>query len=127
MIVRAAWRMAPVLGPRAACLSAPHTRTSRFLTTKAAANRSPASSPIVCLLLGGPGAGKGTQCERLVERFDLHHLSIGELLRKELSIYHELTKVNLVVRAHTGGVLVRAHAGGVLVCAHAQALYWCAI
>jgi len=34
-------------------------------------------------VMGGPGSGKGTQCERLVEKFHLTHLSAGELLRKE--------------------------------------------
>lgn len=33
------------------------------------------------VLLGAPGAGKGTQASRLAERMDLPHLSTGELLR----------------------------------------------
>ena len=33
------------------------------------------------VLLGAPGAGKGTQSQRLVERFHFPHLSTGELLR----------------------------------------------
>jgi adenylate kinase family enzyme len=37
----------------------------------------------VFFVLGGPGSGKGTQCERLMKEFDLCHLSAGELLRKE--------------------------------------------
>lgn len=35
----------------------------------------------VFFVLGGPGAGKGTQCERLVERYPCLHFSVGELLR----------------------------------------------
>ena len=31
----------------------------------------------------GPGAGKGTQCEKLSKDFGMIHLSAGELLRKE--------------------------------------------
>jgi UMP-CMP kinase len=31
----------------------------------------------------GPGAGKGTQCEKLSEEFGIKHLSAGELLREE--------------------------------------------
>lgn len=34
-------------------------------------------------VLGGPGAGKGTQCSRLVDRYGFTHLSAGDLLRAE--------------------------------------------
>ncbi|KAF8553394.1 UMP-CMP kinase [Imleria badia] len=37
----------------------------------------------VIYVLGGPGAGKGTQCSRLVEDFNFSHLSAGDLLRAE--------------------------------------------
>jgi len=37
----------------------------------------------VVFVLGGPGAGKGTQCGRLVEDFNFCHLSAGDLLRAE--------------------------------------------
>ena len=37
----------------------------------------------VIFVLGGPGAGKGTQCGRLVKEFDFCHLSAGDLLRAE--------------------------------------------
>ena len=33
---------------------------------------------------GGPGSGKGTQCERIVERYGFTHLRLGDLLRDEL-------------------------------------------
>jgi len=37
----------------------------------------------VIFVLGGPGAGKGTQCAKLVEDFNFIHLSAGDLLRAE--------------------------------------------
>jgi adenylate kinase len=35
------------------------------------------------VLLGAPGAGKGTQCKRIVEKYNVQHLSSGDILRKE--------------------------------------------
>lgn len=39
--------------------------------------------PVAFFVLGGPGAGKGTQCAKLVEHFGFTHLSAGDLLRAE--------------------------------------------
>jgi len=41
------------------------------------------SKVIVIFVLGGPGAGKGTQSEKLVHEFGFCHLSAGDLLREE--------------------------------------------
>ncbi|GFX46853.1 adenylate kinase isoenzyme 1 [Trichonephila clavipes] len=37
----------------------------------------------VIFVIGGPGSGKGTQCERIVEKYGFTHLSTGDLLREE--------------------------------------------
>jgi adenylate kinase len=41
-------------------------------------------------LFGPPGAGKGTQSEALVRDFNLHYISTGDLLRRELSAESKL-------------------------------------
>ncbi|HBG78859.1 MAG TPA: adenylate kinase [Phycisphaerales bacterium] len=47
---------------------------------------------MVIVLLGPPGAGKGTQCKRIVDRFKLTHLSSGDILRSERTAGTELGK-----------------------------------
>lgn len=42
------------------------------------------------ILFGPPGAGKGTQATSMVERYNLHHISTGNLLRKEIAAGSEL-------------------------------------
>ena len=37
--------------------------------------------------IGGPGSGKGTQCERLVRDLHYTHLSVGDLMRAEIQKY----------------------------------------
>ncbi|MDH7463569.1 adenylate kinase [Chitinophagaceae bacterium 26-R-25] len=37
------------------------------------------------ILFGPPGSGKGTQSEKLIEKFGLKHLSTGDLLRGEIA------------------------------------------
>jgi len=44
------------------------------------------------VLLGAPGAGKGTQCKSIVERYNLLHLSSGDILRQERAEGSELGK-----------------------------------
>ncbi len=45
------------------------------------------------VIFGAPGSGKGTQSERLIERYGLHHISTGELLRDHIARGTELGKV----------------------------------
>jgi hypothetical protein len=50
---------------------------------QAEAAATPASKPVVVFVLGGPGAGKGTQCSKIVDEYKYTHLSAGDLLRAE--------------------------------------------
>jgi adenylate kinase len=42
------------------------------------------------ILFGPPGSGKGTQSEKLIEKYGLIHLSTGNLLREEIANQTEL-------------------------------------
>lgn len=39
----------------------------------------------VMFVLGGPGSGKGTQCDQIVKQYGFTHLSSGDLLRDEVA------------------------------------------
>lgn len=61
--------------------------------------------PNVVFVLGGPGAGKGTQCAMIVKEFGYVHLSAGELLRAERN--NPESKVGALIEKHiTGGSIV---------------------
>ena len=45
------------------------------------------------VIFGAPGSGKGTQSEKLIERYPLHHISTGELLRSEIAKGTELGRL----------------------------------
>lgn len=36
------------------------------------------------VVFGAPGSGKGTQSEKLIERYGIHHISTGEVLREHI-------------------------------------------
>lgn len=42
------------------------------------------------VIFGGPGSGKGTQSDKIIERYGLHHISTGELLRDHIARGTEL-------------------------------------
>lgn len=44
------------------------------------------------LLMGPPGAGKGTQAEKLIDEFKIPHISTGDMFRAAVSAGTELVK-----------------------------------
>ena len=44
------------------------------------------------VIFGAPGSGKGTQSERIVEKFGIDHISTGDVLRAEIAAGTELGK-----------------------------------
>ncbi|KFY85538.1 hypothetical protein V500_08309 [Pseudogymnoascus sp. VKM F-4518 (FW-2643)] len=62
-----------ITNPQTPRLPAPKQDTPRFSPTDVT----------VVFVLGGPGAGKGTQCAKLVDEYHFTHLSAGDLLRAE--------------------------------------------
>ena len=56
------------------------------------------------VIFGPPGAGKGTQSNFIVENFNLHQLSTGDLLRKEVISKSELgSKISSII--DSGGLV----------------------
>ena len=51
------------------------------------------------LLIGAPGAGKGTQAERLAKRFGIAHISSGDLLRQHV---RDQTSLGQTIKSYVG-------------------------
>jgi len=49
------------------------------------------------VLFGKPGSGKGTQAEHLSEKYELYHISTGDLFRKNIS---QNTKLGLLAKSY---------------------------
>ena len=45
------------------------------------------------IVFGAPGSGKGTQSEKLINQYGLHHISTGEVLRHHIANGTELGKI----------------------------------
>ena len=45
------------------------------------------------VIFGAPGSGKGTQSDRLISKYGLHHISTGEVLRDHIARGTELGKI----------------------------------
>ena len=51
------------------------------------------------VILGAPGSGKGTQAENIVKKYQIPHISTGELLRAEVAAGTELGKqANIIMQ-----------------------------
>jgi hypothetical protein len=59
------------------------TQSSVKLHSSIKVTKMSVAKPNIVFVLGAPGSGKGTQCEKIVEKFDFVHLSAGDLLREE--------------------------------------------
>ncbi len=42
------------------------------------------------VIFGAPGSGKGTQSKKLIEKYNLYHISTGDILRQEITDQTEL-------------------------------------
>ena len=51
----------------------------------------------VLIFLGPPGSGKGTQAEILIEKLKYFHLSIGDLLRENITKNDTLIKKDIIM------------------------------
>lgn len=45
------------------------------------------------VIFGAPGSGKGTQSQKIIDKYGLHHISTGEVLRDNISRGTELGKL----------------------------------
>eukprot|EP00126_Sphaerothecum_destruens_P009974 Sdes_comp20643_c0_seq1m15851 len=62
-----------------------HANDAAAVDTLAAKSQADLSEARIVFVLGGPGSGKGTQCDKIVKTFGLAHFSAGDLLRDEVN------------------------------------------
>ena len=63
----------------------PNIDTSFGIANRWRNNAQSSSTPKHIIVMGGPASGKGTQCQNLVEKYGLVHLSTGDMLRQAVS------------------------------------------
>ncbi|KAF7329802.1 Uridylate kinase [Mycena kentingensis (nom. inval.)] len=93
------------VGTRLVIIGHQMLRTAAIAETATMTTTKSTGSPIydrskvtVIFVLGGPGAGKGTQCAYLVKDFGFCHLSAGDLLREEQE--REGSEFGELIRTH---------------------------
>ncbi|MBD5216635.1 MAG: adenylate kinase [Bacteroidales bacterium] len=52
------------------------------------------------VIFGAPGSGKGTQSEKLINEYSLHHISTGDVLREHIANGTEIGKVASAIIAN---------------------------
>ncbi|CAH2079487.1 unnamed protein product [Thlaspi arvense] len=67
-------------------------QTSHSFPTSISRIRCSVDEPLKVMISGAPASGKGTQCELIVQKFGLVHISTGDLLRAEVSTGTEIGK-----------------------------------
>ena len=60
------------------------------------------AQPLRLVIFGRQGAGKGTQCVRLIERYEVVHISTGDMLRAEVAADTELGRKAAAIMASGG-------------------------
>ena len=69
----------------------------------------------VLIFLGPPGSGKGTQAEILTEKLNYLHISVGDLLRENISNYlakrtgNEYPKENILITPGSKEAMLLIH------------------
>ncbi|XP_070509207.1 adenylate kinase isoenzyme 1 isoform X2 [Chironomus tepperi] len=61
-----------------------HEKKQKAQTSSRQTSVNDSKVPIIWVL-GGPGCGKGTQCDKIVAKYHFNHLSTGDLLRAEVA------------------------------------------
>jgi hypothetical protein len=82
--VQASTRIATTASARFLSSHAVRRQQAAFETSSPAAP-TPGQPPLRLILLGAPGAGKGTQTDSLLRKFHLRSLVVGNLLRDEVA------------------------------------------